>query len=119
MNKMFSVFDAVLMVMSAAIGFFLGLAGLLLAQLIGMGAWPVAVVLIGFGLLVYFTLDYMDPLFDRAFNMGIKKARPGTTKTNPFEKTRKRNGRIAFIVGIFVALVASLFVPPQQLMELL
>lgn len=114
MKSVIWVFDGVVVLMSVAFGFFVGLFGLGMAQLIGAGAWAYVIVLTVFAICLFFIVSVSGWGFD--YFSGIKPAPAGTKKTNSFEKRRKRNGRIGFFIGVVVALVASLFMPIDQIM---
>ena len=108
------IYDGVLVLMSAAVGFFIGLFGLEMGKLIGMGAWASVIVLTVFAILLFIVVEVMGRHFDSLG--GIKPAPAGTKRTSNYEKRRKRNGWIGFLGGVGVAIVASMFLPVEQIM---
>ena len=118
MKSIVWIFDSVLVFFSVAIGFYLGLAGLLMAELVVAGAWASVIMLTVFCILLFLVVAFGDIGFDRFIPSGIKAAPAGTERTNKYERRRKRNGWIGFCFGVFVALVASIFMPPEQIIEL-
>jgi hypothetical protein len=111
------IYDSVLVLMAAAIGFFLGLAGLGMAQLIGNGAWAYVIILTVYAILMFIIVVVFEWALDFRISNGVKAAPAGTKQTNAFEQRRKRNGRIGFFFGAAVAFVASMFIPLEQIME--
>ncbi|MEO9823556.1 MAG: hypothetical protein ABJF50_03945 [Paracoccaceae bacterium] len=110
------IYDGVLALMSAAIGFFLGLVGLGMAELIVSGAWASVIVLTVYAIVMYIIVVAFDWVMDFGTSNWIKAAPAGTSQTNPFERWRKRNGKIGFLVGAAVAFVASRFASLEQIM---
>lgn len=123
MKQVLRVIDNVTVLMAVAVGFFIGLAGLLLAQLIGMGGWLMALILVVGGAVFFALIGGIDRIFDRLFTSGVKKAatRLGADaeKAEGFKldnSTQSRNGLIGFVAGVVIAFVVSFFVPPEQIM---
>ncbi|NNE87451.1 MAG: hypothetical protein HKN27_05185 [Silicimonas sp.] len=116
MNLVNWIYDSVLVLMAAAIGFFLGLAGLGMAQLIVTGAWASVIVLTVYAIVMYLIVVVFDWALDFRIPNGVKAATAGTKQTNAFERRRKRNGWIGFFFGAAVAIVASMFIPLDQIM---
>lgn len=110
------IFDSVLVLMSAAVGFFSGLAGRGMVELMVDGAWASVIILTVFALLASLVVFAIDRDFNHWFPSGIKPAPSGTKQTNKYEQRRKRNGWIGFFVGAVVAIVASMFLPLEQIM---
>lgn len=110
------IFDCVLVLMSVAVGFYSGLAGLGMVELMVEGAWASVIALSVFAILAFLVFTVMDRDLNRWLPSGIKPAPAGTKQTNKYERRRKRNGWIGVFFGVAVAIVASMFVPSEQIL---
>ncbi|NNE81539.1 MAG: hypothetical protein HKN18_14825 [Silicimonas sp.] len=123
MKQFMWMIDNILVLMAIAVGFFIGLAGLLLAELIGMGGWLMALILVVGGAVTFAFLIGIDSVFDRIFTSGIKKAATklgaDAATAEGFEIDNSKQGRyglIGFVAGVVIAFAVSFFAPPEQIM---
>lgn len=108
MKPIAMIYDGVMAAMSAAVGFFVGLALLLMAQLVVTGAWAMVIILTVYCIVMYLIVVATG----WALNFGVKAP---TGAQGVFEQRRKRNSRIGFLVGAAAAFLASMFIPPEQI----
>ena len=116
----FKIFDYLIVMLAVPVGFFVGIATLLLADLFGVSVWiAMPIVLLAVAIFVG-----ANQLLDMLFWGGMERAAKAMgAKTGDREVVRKweawhrRAGRLAFGLGIVIAFIAAQFVEPLTIME--
>lgn len=123
MKQFMWVIENVSFLLVVTVGFFLGLAGFLLAQLVGMGGWLMALILVVGGAVTLAVPGGIDRVFVRIFPTGIKKAAPKleadaeqVKKLNFDNEKHSRSGLVGFGTRVVIAHAISFFPPPQRIM---
>ena len=114
------ILDYVIVAAAIPIGFFIGLATLLLAQLFGVSVW-IAMLIVLLAVAIFVGANQLlDMLFWGGMERVAKKMGAETADrevVRKWEAWHRRAGRLAFGLGIVIAFIASQFMPPEQIME--
>lgn len=121
MNIFQRVLDHALWLLAAGAGFFVGLFALLIAKLVGIGFWWVAIGVALLAAVLFFLDDKLHKWTLRGIVGGLKALGAKTRELGPEDEARERwqdrTGRIGFVAGMGLAFIAGSIVPPERIMD--
>ena len=105
----------IVVILTAPVGFFVGLAASWVVELVSLGHWILAAVAVAFFAFLFFfeaiTDRIFDPLFNRLFR--VPKQAPAQSRTE------RHRSMIAFAIGFALAVVASWIWSAKEIVGLL